>query len=1277
MKFGLMVAAGLLVFVATSFAIERSEVSFYLSFEKGIEPDISSGDVEVKLPPGAEEDVPFDPAGLSGRACKLDDALSISYKSSDLFSQKEGTISFWLKPIGWKADGNNHNFFFAYADKGSFQIYRFWPGNNWVYFAPSADAKTWRFIGGATWWDGWTDGKWEHLAFTFKPGEQAFYINGKLMERKTTDLVEPEFIENNGIRLAAANKGAAQAFDEVIIFKRALTQPEVQSLVREPLNELARLAVPPMSDPVIDGKITSEKEWAGASALASWVDPVLGNVNKDDTKIRVGHGGKALNVLFACTIPEKFRKQRDLYVGSPLKISVKKKDGDIFQDDYFGVCLSPPGSKDVYFFGINGESAKRDEKNGDAGWNGEWSANQTRDDHVWIAEFSIPFALLGGNSSSEGAWGVNFLHGGRQMDLLESASFYQPRTKWPLAAMKCSPRKNSFEIDGFGDLAGGTLAFTGSLVNAEKAALEAENEVSIKDADKVLFGPEKKTITAKSGEKEKLESRHGLAEPACGNALLNIKDKAGELLLSYPLPFVFSRELSLKLRYYPTAAKLETVIDVGSSALARKVTGATIKIVPAGESKPAHSQTMGAFDALQKEAVVDCSKLPVGKYDVLVEINLGKSVVTLKEGFAKEAPPEWLGNKLGLIEKVPRPWTPLKLSGQRISCWGRVYSMGAAGLPEQVSILGKDVLAAPVRILVASGGKTQALPLGSFKESEVSDLKVSFKSRSAIGDITVSGDGWMEFDGFLKTTIQVSAAKPTVVDSLAIEIPIKPEFASYWSPAEYYPEQLGKSPKEKHESEACHGMRIGDEERGLQFTYINALKQILIPTEKEYIVRYEFMKTPALMEKPLEITFGLQALPVRPRSPIYRSFKVDDCTFTSDASKELFNISPLYTEGWSGHWNYLNFWNEQAFDKTYIEKLKAAYAGMWEKSRQTHCMYLNIVTMDANTPEYRVYRHEWAGRDAPPATPYDPATKTKANMVGINCEVQSYEDFYMWQLNKTVRYLTEDGKFPIHCYLDNTASKRNYMKRLFTIMKSVNPRNQVFVHMSGDNNMQAYGFADWLIEGEENSANYASRMAADPSLPKNYTKIINLDKVACRYSPFAFGDKFFLYQFWGWNKTEPNEAGPARAHLWAMNFVHDGATWAAGGPANKKALEDLGWDEQVEFIPYWRKGNGIKVVSSAEPVVASGWKRGERNLLVIVLNDSDQKTPCELTVDFQKFGFPPGGVKCRDYGHGGLAYPESFKEKAPREFAVERGKSIPFEIGAHSYKLLRYFTNIP
>ena len=54
----------------------------------------------------------------------------------------------------------------------------------------------------------------------------------------------------------------------------------------------------------------------------------------------------------------------------------------------------------------------------------------------------------------------------------------------------------------------------------------------------------------------------------------------------------------------------------------------------------------------------------------------------------------------------------------------------------------------------------------------------------------------------------------------------------------------------------------------------------------------------------------------------------------------------------------------------------------------------------------------------------------------------------MWHINKTIRYLTDDGQIPIHCYLDNTVANRDYMLRLWRLVKGINPQNQIIVHMS-------------------------------------------------------------------------------------------------------------------------------------------------------------------------------------------------------------------------------------
>ena len=137
-------------------------------------------------------------------------------------------------------------------------------------------------------------------------------------------------------------------------------------------------------------------------------------------------------------------------------------------------------------------------------------------------------------------------------------------------------------------------------------------------------------------------------------------------------------------------------------------------------------------------------------------------------------------------------------------------------------------------------------------------------------------------------------------------------------------------------------------------------------------------------------------------------------------------------------------------------------------------------------------------------------------------------------------------------------------------------------------------------------------------------------------------------------------------------MVHDVGVWAGGNPPNiVRAINELIWDDKVEFVPYWRKNTVISVKANVRPVVASGWKRGNGNLLVMILNDSDDMAECELHIDFKKFGFKSNSVNYRDYGCGGLAYPESFKPQEVKE--RKSGERMKFELGKHSYKLIRFF----
>jgi len=1238
----------------------------------------------------------------------------LSYPATGNVNDSEGALSLWYKPLGWDLANSRDHFIANLGMKDSIAIaYLTYFGC--FSFQNSVGEDTYKrciaYLPADLHQPNPTRDTWTNVTMSWRDDCMKTWLNGKPQTTVKEEVV-PLRNPTGDIRLGSGDYQEA-AFDDVLILAQAIGDADAGALYHRNVGEeySTRIAAPPIQPPTIDGCITSATEWRGASSLTGWADSLLGVANRDPASFSIGHDSEKLFVALRWPIPEKYKAERTRYVGSPLKISTHDRDGDIRQDDYAGVCLSPPQSEDVYFFGINGGGAVRDEKNGDASWNGNFQMSQAYDDKAWIVEFAIPLSSLAASANPDAEWGFNCVHGARQVDLLESVWCFQSAAAYPLARMELAQSRQTIDLHGMGNLGEGELAIKASICNADAQPFVGEAEVLVQEDGKSVFGPDKHPLEIAAGGETAISAVFSLSRPLYGEAFVRVRGAEGGSLLDYRLPFVFSRDLKLEANFVPTPSILQMVLDFGSTSTLKKVKAGSIAVTPQGATKPVLTHSLSDFGAVRKIIDLDCKALPVGKYDVTAALQIDSAATTLKDRFEKPTPPAWLGNHVGYSDKVPAPWVPLKATDRKVSCWERDYTLGAAGLPAQVRVLGQDILAAPTRAKLTVNGTELTLPLGSCKLLKATDSRVELRASTRAFGAQVDGDTAIEFDGFCWHTLKLTAPKDTVIDSFAIEFPLKSEFATLWWPAEYVPTGPGgETPKEAYTSNPINGMRIGDEEHGLQFAFettsnwqVDAGKaQQLIPGAKEYVVRFNVIGRPTKLEKPLTLSIGIQALPARPRSPLFRMIdmdanvsgleKVDKAYF--DRTGKLFQIRAVYTEGWSRHWNYHNFWNEEVFEKDFVDKLREGVVARWEQNRNTLCAYLNVTTNDANTPEYRTYRHEW--RPVPGTAPYappEPETRNKVVMASVCVNSKSYTDFYMYHLDKSVKYLSQDGRYPLHVYLDNSGqitcsnylhgcpregktgvlAHREYMKRLYNIVKSVNPLNQVLIHCSGDNRMSSWGFSDVMIEGEQMSAHYMSRLANDPSLPKNYTKLITLAKARSQFQPLAYGpDRFYLYQFWGWNKSEPHEAGPARAHLWGLMMMHDSSVWAAGNAANiVKATEELGWDDKVEFIPYWRKNNGLQVRSEVQPVVASGWKRGNGNLLVMVLNDSDTATSCQLSIDFGKFGFKGKSLKVSDHGHGGLAYPDSLLPQEVKESNLQPGQTLGLEVGQHSYRLVR------
>jgi hypothetical protein len=239
-----------------SLALEKTDLLFYLPFENSLTPAIFQGSPEIKLTDfsfpfqgsfqttanasfydaeaGKENDngMTFLP-GRRGLGLRVTENVNRSkvysypcaqFLAGESFSRREGTLSVWVKPIGWNSKESNHRYFIALTSDNCvirFYIYGF----NTSAWVDGPDKYV--LVGGGK-WQGWQDDTWTFLAFTYKPGQQCFYINGQLMSAMTDGLVEPEFSQTGIVEISEGS----QVVDELMIFGRILTEKEIKAIYK-------------------------------------------------------------------------------------------------------------------------------------------------------------------------------------------------------------------------------------------------------------------------------------------------------------------------------------------------------------------------------------------------------------------------------------------------------------------------------------------------------------------------------------------------------------------------------------------------------------------------------------------------------------------------------------------------------------------------------------------------------------------------------------------------------------------------------------------------------------------------------------------------------------------------------------------------------------------------------------------------------------------------------------------------------------------------------------
>ncbi len=1213
-----MRAAWLLLLASAAWSYTRDEVLLYVPFDGDTAPLVSHSQQSPEIT-GEFSYV----EGVSSWCITVgakDTALR--YPTAGNMNPNEGTFSIWVQAIDWDWSEKVNRWWIDVSGPTRFIVYHYLHSNSIFFYHMDERRKHPTIVKSPM---DWQPGEWKHLAASWKDGRLRLYVNGeKVPEEARVDLGRL----GDQISLGAPGKGVADThLDEFMVFSRALEDVEVRELYllgHQP--PAATISIPKLTAPRLDGRIDAD-EYASAAAVTGFGDRVTGLLDDEQGVAWLGFDSANLYVAQRWAVPAKVRLQPDLYSFGPVRKEARSRDQGLDEDDCVAVTVRAGGHD--YSLRANAIGTIADQREGDTAWNCDVKVAATVDQQAWITEFAVPLKDLG-------------LKPGEPFELLLGRSHRLLRkgsSLWPGGLRFAAATLN-------GELPGAQLTDLGQPAEGKlDLALAVPGQVPARASVETDSGEVKVARELSAGQRE-LAVRQVLADTSVTR--LKVAVTAGETpLLTTELPFCYPPMLDVRAQVSPSKELLQVLVATRGAASAAP---ATVTVLPAGAEQPVRTEH-AAGGADERRVEVKLTGLPAGKYAARVAIGegervLGQAVVP----FELRERPEWLGNTIGVPDRVPAPWTPLTYDGDRVSCWGRTVDLSGGLFPRQMISQGADLLRAPVRLVATVGGREAVCENAELRWTERGELAGRWRATGRLAGLKVEVTGWIEFDGMMWFETALSGG-PVEVQALRLEVPLAREHSTLLYSGAYQTQNTGLTPAKPWARTFIPCLGLSDGSRGLQWCaqskrgwHLTADDRAIevLPSEQANTL------TINLIDAPVQVTtrsfaFGLHPTPVKPPLKGRRLIRPYGKGMTPKPNLAF----------WSTHYSL-----GCSYPIPVTEGGRKTVATLHGAGIKVHA-YTRLCECSVRGPWYEVFRDDWRVHPGP-RMDYRPDDPDWGNANPVCPGSASWRDWTVWSFAKMLGELDYDGLYydvsrPPLCanelhgcgYLDEQGewqpetqllANRELQKRMWVMVHQLRPEGLISHHMSGDLYLVTQSFSDIVIDGE----NYTGL------LKDNYYGLLPLDKFRAEFMGHQWGPATaFLPEF---SRAQLTDAGkelyqspakiPEVRHLAGMIFLHDSLPWPAYSDLTPYATiwaaqDELGWGDEVEFLPYWKNTAVLKPMT--DDLVASIYRHG-RKALIVLFNNRDTDAQARLSFDLQALKVPAQAL--RDF-ETGETYPLS------------------------------------
>lgn len=140
----------------------------------------------------------------------------------------------------------------------------------------------------------------------------------------------------------------------------------------------------------------------------------------------------------------------------------------------------------------------------------------------------------------------------------------------------------------------------------------------------------------------------------------------------------------------------------------------------------------------------------------------------------------WLNSTIGEDNLPVAPYQPMIVDKYEINATDKQITIGKNGLPEKIEINGHQILAAPLKFMIETNGVKFAFNASNANIKKEADGLVKWNASSEQEGIRFTCNAYMEYDGYIRYNLKVSAHKELNVEDIQLITSYTPYASHYF-----------------------------------------------------------------------------------------------------------------------------------------------------------------------------------------------------------------------------------------------------------------------------------------------------------------------------------------------------------------------------------------------------------------------------------------------------------------------------------------------------------------